>query len=95
MTNAPEILRPASYVYGQWHANPEGQTLLDAVQAVGSHQIDAPGLAPAGGNTELLSRTTFRPGVPERQHQAQPCLIEVLEGQFAVQRPLFSVSMDA
>ncbi|WP_414657394.1 phenylacetic acid degradation bifunctional protein PaaZ [Deinococcus sp. VB343] len=25
------ILRPASYVYGQWHANPEGQTLLDAV----------------------------------------------------------------
>lgn len=32
MTNPPtEILRPASYVYGQWHANPEGQTLLDAV----------------------------------------------------------------
>lgn len=27
----PQILRPASYVYGQWHANPEGQTLLDAV----------------------------------------------------------------
>ena len=26
-----QILRPASYVYGQWHANPEGQTLLDAV----------------------------------------------------------------
>ncbi|MDO4245340.1 MAG: phenylacetic acid degradation bifunctional protein PaaZ [Deinococcus sp.] len=32
MTNPPsQILRPASYVYGQWHANPEGQTLLDAV----------------------------------------------------------------
>lgn len=30
MSNS-EILRPASYVYGQWHANPEGQTLLDAV----------------------------------------------------------------
>ena len=32
MTNPPnEILRPASYVYGQWHANKDGQTLLDAV----------------------------------------------------------------
>ena len=31
MTTQPQILRPASYVYGQWHANPEGQTLLDAV----------------------------------------------------------------
>ncbi|MDO4247196.1 MAG: phenylacetic acid degradation bifunctional protein PaaZ [Deinococcus sp.] len=33
MTNSPnpQILRPASYVYGQWHVNPEGQTLLDAV----------------------------------------------------------------
>ncbi len=27
----PQILRPASYVYGQWHANADGQTLLDAV----------------------------------------------------------------
>lgn len=27
----PQILRPASYVYGQWHANKDGQTLLDAV----------------------------------------------------------------
>jgi oxepin-CoA hydrolase/3-oxo-5,6-dehydrosuberyl-CoA semialdehyde dehydrogenase len=27
----PELLRPASYVYGQWHSNPEGQTLYDAV----------------------------------------------------------------
>ncbi|WP_339094623.1 phenylacetic acid degradation bifunctional protein PaaZ [Deinococcus sp. VB142] len=27
----PKILRPASYVYGQWHANKDGQTLLDAV----------------------------------------------------------------
>jgi oxepin-CoA hydrolase/3-oxo-5,6-dehydrosuberyl-CoA semialdehyde dehydrogenase len=27
----PQILRPASYVYGTWHANPDGQTLVDAV----------------------------------------------------------------
>lgn len=27
----PSILRPASYVYGTWHANPDGQTLVDAV----------------------------------------------------------------
>ncbi|GGI89976.1 phenylacetic acid degradation bifunctional protein PaaZ [Deinococcus wulumuqiensis] len=27
----PQILRPASYVYGQWHTNKDGQTLLDAV----------------------------------------------------------------
>ena len=27
----PQILRPASYVYGQWHANKDGQILLDAV----------------------------------------------------------------
>lgn len=27
----PDILRPASYVYGTWHANPDGQTLYDAV----------------------------------------------------------------
>lgn len=26
-----QILRPASYVYGQWHSNPDGQTLHDAV----------------------------------------------------------------
>lgn len=26
-----QILRPASYVYGQWHSNPGGQTLHDAV----------------------------------------------------------------
>ncbi|MBB5235022.1 phenylacetic acid degradation bifunctional protein PaaZ [Deinococcus budaensis] len=26
-----QILRPASYVYGTWHANPDGQTLVDAV----------------------------------------------------------------
>ena len=31
MTNPPQILRPASYVYGQWHAPKDGQTLLDAV----------------------------------------------------------------
>ncbi|MHA0035893.1 phenylacetic acid degradation bifunctional protein PaaZ [Deinococcus sp. PESE-13] len=30
-TPATQILRPASYVYGQWHANKDGQTLLDAV----------------------------------------------------------------
>lgn len=27
----PQILRPASYVYGTWHSNPDGQTLHDAV----------------------------------------------------------------
>ncbi|GBF07620.1 bifunctional aldehyde dehydrogenase/enoyl-CoA hydratase [Deinococcus aerius] len=27
----PDVLRPASYVYGTWHANPDGQTLYDAV----------------------------------------------------------------
>lgn len=26
-----QILRPASYVYGEWHANTDGQTILDAV----------------------------------------------------------------
>ena len=30
-TPSTQILRPASYVYGQWHANKDGQTLLDAV----------------------------------------------------------------
>ncbi|TDE86312.1 phenylacetic acid degradation bifunctional protein PaaZ [Deinococcus sp. S9] len=27
----PDLLRPASYVYGTWHTAPEGQTLYDAV----------------------------------------------------------------
>src|SRR6476469_1702196 len=27
----PDLLRPASYVSGRWHANPEGQILVDAV----------------------------------------------------------------
>ncbi|SMB90110.1 phenylacetic acid degradation bifunctional protein PaaZ [Deinococcus hopiensis] len=27
----PSMLRPASYVYGTWHANADGQTLVDAV----------------------------------------------------------------
>ncbi|WP_019587486.1 phenylacetic acid degradation bifunctional protein PaaZ [Deinococcus apachensis] len=27
----PDILRPASYVYGIWHASPDGQTLYDPV----------------------------------------------------------------
>ncbi|WP_102127081.1 phenylacetic acid degradation bifunctional protein PaaZ [Deinococcus planocerae] len=27
----PDILRPASYVYGTWHAGADGQTLVDAV----------------------------------------------------------------
>lgn len=31
MTTQPELLRPASYVYGQWHSNKDGQTLYDAV----------------------------------------------------------------
>ncbi|WP_027460175.1 phenylacetic acid degradation bifunctional protein PaaZ [Deinococcus murrayi] len=34
MTTLPiptQVLRPASYVYGTWHANPDGETLLDAV----------------------------------------------------------------
>lgn len=31
MTNQSQILRPASYVYGTWHANADGQTLFDAV----------------------------------------------------------------
>lgn len=32
MTTPPtQILRPASYVYGQWHAPKDGQTLLEAV----------------------------------------------------------------
>ncbi|CAM3293886.1 phenylacetic acid degradation bifunctional protein PaaZ [Deinococcus saxicola] len=28
---SPQILRPASYISGQWHANADGQTLVDAV----------------------------------------------------------------
>ncbi|MPY67267.1 phenylacetic acid degradation bifunctional protein PaaZ [Deinococcus sp. SDU3-2] len=27
----PDLLRPASYVYGTWHANPDGETLVDAI----------------------------------------------------------------
>ena len=30
MTTLPQLLRPASYVYGTWHTAPDGPTVLDA-----------------------------------------------------------------
>ncbi|MVN87902.1 phenylacetic acid degradation bifunctional protein PaaZ [Deinococcus sp. HMF7620] len=61
----PTLLRPASYVYGTWHSNPDGQTLVDAVYGrpvavISSEGIDfAQALAYGRQQASALRRLTF------------------------------------
>ncbi|WP_221090001.1 phenylacetic acid degradation bifunctional protein PaaZ [Deinococcus aquaedulcis] len=61
----PELLRPASYVYGTWHSNNDGQTLVDAVYGrpvavISSEGIDfAQALAYGRAKGAALRRMTF------------------------------------
>lgn len=65
MTTQPQILRPASYVYGQWHANADGQTLYDAVYGrpvavISSEGVDlAQALAYGREHGAALRKMTF------------------------------------
>uniref|UniRef100_UPI002869C82F aldehyde dehydrogenase family protein n=1 Tax=Deinococcus sp. TaxID=47478 RepID=UPI002869C82F len=61
----PDLLRPASYVSGHWHANAEGQTLVDAVYGrpvavISSEGVDfAQALAYGRARGAAIRRMTF------------------------------------
>ncbi|KEF33478.1 enoyl-CoA hydratase [Deinococcus sp. RL] len=69
MTTLPiptQVLRPASYVYGTWHTNPDGETLLDAVYGrpvavISSEGVDFAGALRYGREVggPALRRLTF------------------------------------